>query len=350
MSSKILVMAGGSGERFWPLSTKKNPKQLLSLVSSKSMIRETVDRILNMVSINDIYIATNIVQLKGILRELPDLPTENIIIEPCFRDTAAAIAYGSSVIAKDNDNPTIIVLASDHLILNVDGFIKALKVAEQEAKRGYIVTLGIKPTRPETGYGYISLLNNNLGKANKVDKFLEKPNLETATSYFESSRYVWNSGMFIFKYNTMMTEMSKYIPKHFDILNLLKPKILKYSGFELSEQIKDIFLNFERISIDYAIMEKTKFIKCIPVDIGWNDIGGYNSLADVFQKDLHGNVVKDCSYVFIDSQNNIVISDNNDKLVTTIGITDTIIVNSTTGILIVKKTDTNKIKELLKRL
>lgn len=347
---KILVMAGGSGERFWPLSTKSNPKQLLKLVSSKSMIRKTVDRVLGLVTINDVFVATNSIQVPGIKRELPDLPEENIIIEPAFRDTAAAIAYGSTYISRYEKNPTIIVLASDHIIKNEEEFVKMLRVAEKEATKGTIVTLGIKPSRPETGYGYINIDSLELGVPVPVKRFLEKPNHETALLYIESGKYVWNSGMFVFKYNTIMSELYKYIPNHITVIKKLTPNIFKYKGETLSNKVKPFFSEFEKISIDFAVMEKSTLIKCIPVEFGWNDVGGYNSLEEVFEKDKQDNISKDCKYVYIDSSYNIVISDKKEKLITTIGINNTIIVDTKDGLLVCNRDDAPRIKELLKIL
>jgi len=347
---KILIMAGGSGERFWPLSTKENPKQLLSLVSNKSMIRETVDRILKLVQIEDVYIATNLIQVPGVRRELPDIIEENIIIEPAFKDTAAAIAYGSTIIARTEVNPTIVVLASDHLIQDNDNFIKILKKAEKEANNGFIVTLGIKPSRPETGYGYINIDNLEIGKIVKANKFMEKPNYDIALEYIESGNYVWNSGMFVFEYDTIMNELGKYKPNHVNIINNIKAVIGDLKGIELSEKVKFIFDDFERVSIDFAVMEHSKIVKCIPVDFGWNDVGGYNSLDEIFPKDESGNIIKDCNYIYVDSNNNIVISDNHNKLITSIGVSNMIIVDSKDGLLICNRSQSQRIKEIIKKI
>lgn len=210
---KILIMAGGSGERFWPLSTKEKPKQLLALFSNKSMIRETVDRVLKFVDKEDIYVATNEIQFNNIRNELSDISERNIIIEPLFKDTAAAIAYGSKVISRDSKQDEIItVLASDHLIGDVELFIKSLRLAEKIASDYNIVTLGINPNKPETGYGYIELEKLILNQSSKVKSFMEKPNYDIAKRYLDLGNYVWNSGIFIFKYSTMLREMKKYIP------------------------------------------------------------------------------------------------------------------------------------------
>jgi len=347
---KVLIMAGGSGERFWPLSTKENPKQLLSLVSEKSMIRETVERVLGLVNFDDIFIATNAIQVEGMKRNIPELRDENIIIEPLFRDTAAAIAYGSTYISKYEENPTIVVLAADHLIEKVDRFLVAIKIAAAEASKGSIVTLGIKPTRPETAYGYIKIESNLENVATKAMRFLEKPNYETALDYLDDGHYMWNSGMFIFTYNTIMSELKKYVPNHIEVIKHMKDEIMEFNGLILSEKTKPYFNNFERISIDYAVMEKSDLIKCLPVDIGWNDVGGYNSLADLFEKDQSNNIVKNARYVFVDSNNNIIISESNDKLITTIGVENMIIVDSKNGLLVCNRDNAQRIKELLKLL
>lgn len=348
---KLLIMAGGSGERFWPLSTKKKPKQLLSLVSDKSMIRETVDRVLNYVETKDIYIATNSIQADQIFLELGDIPKRNIIIEPAFKDTAAAIAYGSMVISRDSNNDeTITVLASDHLISDVDGFIRSLKIAEEMANEGYIVTLGIKPSRPETGYGYIQLKDLSINTPSKAIRFMEKPNFETALEYLNQGNYVWNSGMFIFKYSTIINELKKYIPNHVIVINEMKQVIEMKTGIELSNATRSFFDRFERISIDFAVMEKSQIIQCIPVDFGWNDIGGFNSLEEVFESDNHNNIVKNVKYVQVDSQNNIVISDRQSRLVTSIGVSNMVIVDTEEALLVCNKDDSQRIKELLKKL
>lgn len=347
---KILIMAGGSGERFWPLSRKEKPKQLLSLISEKSMIRETFDRFLSLVDVEDIFIATNKLQVPGIQKEIPELQLENIIVEPAFRDTAAAIAYGSAVIAKTEENPTIVVVASDHLIQKETEFLDAIKQADKEAESGSIITLGIKPTRPETGYGYIKINNSNTNEVQKVEEFLEKPNKEVATKYLESGNYVWNSGMFIFKYQTMTEEMMNYIPNHITVINDLKEHINQNDGYELCEKVAPYFGRFERISIDFAVMEKSDKIVCIPVDIGWSDIGGYNTLADIFASDENNNITRGCSYYCVDSSNNIIISDNPEKVISTIGISNTIVAVSGDEILISNRDNTEQIKKIVKML
>jgi len=348
---KVLIMAGGSGERFWPLSTKEKPKQLLSIFSKKSMIRETLDRVLTYVDIDDVFIATNELQSINIINELPEIPQLNIIIEPLFKDTAAAIAYGCMIIHKKSGTDDVIaVLASDHLITNPHEFIKSLRKAEKVAEKGYIVTLGIKPSKPETGYGYIELKSLKINHPSRTLRFMEKPNYETAKKYLEQGNFVWNSGMFIFKYSTIINEFTKYIPNHVEIIKDMDNVIGDEIGLDLSKITKPFFERFERISIDYAVMEKSQIIQCIPVDFGWNDIGSFNSLEDVFEKDEFNNIVKNVNYIQIDSNNNIVISDRDYRLITSIGLSNVIIVDTQDGLLICNKDDSQRIKELIKKL
>ncbi|MDY0278326.1 MAG: sugar phosphate nucleotidyltransferase, partial [Acholeplasma sp.] len=286
-----------------------------------------------------------------IKNELVEIPTSNFIIEPMFKDTAAAIAYGITIIHVDShDDEVIVVLASDHLITDLNEFISSLIIAEKEAKKGYIVTLGIKPTKPETGYGYIQLNELKINQPTKALLFTEKPNLETAVRYINDGNYVWNSGMFIFTYQTMINEFVKYLPNHIHVINEMMQIIKNHAGLILSNLVKSYFNKFERISIDFAIMEKSKIIQCIPVDFGWNDIGGFNSLEDVFERDNSDNVVKNTKYISLDSFNNIILSDRDSRLITSIGVSNMIIVDTEDALLVCRKTDSQRIKELLKLL
>jgi mannose-1-phosphate guanylyltransferase len=348
---KILIMAGGSGERFWPLSTKHKPKQLLSLFSNKTLIRETVDRALSIVNFEDIYIATNKIQSKNIISELRDIPEKNIIIEPDFRDTAAAIAYGGLVISRDSKKDEVIaVLASDHLISNNKLFKKNLLNAEEIAKKDFIVTLGVKPDSPKTGFGYIKLDDFKINKATKAIKFTEKPNIETAQKYFDSGNYVWNSGMFVFKYDTMIKELNKFIPNHVFILEEIR-KVMGYNvGIKLSNIAAPFFSQFKKISIDFAIMEKSDLIQCIPVDFGWNDVGDFRSLEYYIKKDRNNNIIKDVRYICMDSTNNIILSDQKNKIISSIGLNNMIVVDTKKALLICKKEESQKIKELVKKI
>ena len=344
----FLIMAGGSGERFWPLSTKEKPKQLLRIFDEKSLIRLTYERILPLANDNNIFIATNEVQAIAIKKEIPELSDSRIIIEPVFRDTAAAIAYGSMIISKYYENPTICVLASDHLIGNEEAFRETIKIAEQEADKGNIVTLGIKPTYPETGFGYIKVDLCEIGKPVDSLGFKEKPNKEKAVEYFKAKQYLWNSGMFIFKHSIIMEALKKYSLNHYETILLIDKKIIKNEGKKTAFDVAKDFEQFEKKSIDFAVMEQAKNIKVIPSDFGWNDVGNYLAFEDLFEKDENENIVRSVKCVSVDSSNNIIISNADIQRLSLLGVNDMIIVINKEEILLCAKEKNQDIKKLLK--
>ena len=348
------IMAGGSGERFWPLSTRERPKQLLKLIDpERSMIRMTVDRILPLIPKERIFIGTNAIQAAAIKKELPMLPEDNIIVEPSFKDTAAAIGYGATQISeklkvkseKLSKEITMIVLASDHLIKNEENFRQRLTTAIETAKKNKsIVTLGIKPTKPETGYGYIETEECYIGEPAKVKRFWEKPSLERAEKYVENGNYLWNSGMFVFQISTMMDSFNKYMPKHSEIFGNIK-RISRIENTE--EKIKEQFEKFEKMSIDFGIMEKAENIEVIPVDFGWNDIGSYPALDDVFEKTETGTINRNGKIKEFNSRNNIVIG-TGEKEIGLLGIKDVVVVETEDQILICKKNEAQNIKKIIR--
>jgi mannose-1-phosphate guanylyltransferase len=349
-----LIMAGGSGERFWPLSRKEKPKQLLKLFSNKSMIRETVDRILPIISPDKIFVATNSIQVKGIKEELPFLADENIIVEPMMKDTAACIGYSSIVIKKKFPNATMVVLPSDHLIELEQTFRDTLEKAQKFIENGSkIITLGISPDSPKTSYGYIEVAKEELEEKKElysVKGFHEKPNEETAEYYLEKRNYLWNSGMFIWKVDGILSEIAKYLPNHYFVLESID--VILDEGIksaEKFEKIKTEFEKFEKISIDFGVMEKTEHIEVIPTDIGWNDVGNYTALLEILKKNKNGTVVKNCNLIEINSSNNIIIG-NNDKIIAAVGVDNLIIAESEAGLLICDKSKASHIKKVVKEI
>ncbi len=346
----FLIMAGGSGERFWPLSTKQKPKQLLKIFSDKSLIRLAYERILPLVDKDRIFIATNEIQVPALKADLTELDDSRIIIEPAFRDTAAAIAYGSTMISKYYDNPTVCVLASDHLISNSEEFRNVIKIAEKEAQNNNIITLGIKPTYPETGYGYIEVNEATLNVPVKSLGFREKPKYEIAKEYFDSGRYLWNSGMFIFKYDTIMNALKKYSVNHYETISSISKLFTKNEGIKTAEQVKDVFMNFEKKSIDFAVMEHADNIIVIPSEFGWNDVGNFLAFEELFDKDENSNVVRNIKCISVDSNNNIVVSDGNYQQVSLLGVSNMIIAVTKDNILVCDKNKNQDIKKIIKLL
>lgn len=346
----FLIMAGGSGERFWPLSTKENPKQLLKIFANKSLLRLTFERILPITDIKGIFVATNEIQYPLIKEELKELPIENIIVEPLFKDTAAAILYSSKMISKYYDNPTICVLASDHLISDENTFRDKIILANKIAQDGSIVTLGIKPSYPETGYGYIEIDNNDLGGYFKATCFKEKPDYNTALFYLESGNFLWNSGMFVFKSNVLFAAAKTFAKSHYDIVEDIYLNVDKNEGIKTAEDSKNKFMLFEKKSIDYAIMEKADNIMVIPSEFGWNDVGSYQAFYDLYNKNADGNIVISANLISIDSSNNVIIGSNKDLRVSILGIHDQIIVYTQKEILICAKDKIQEIKKILTKI
>jgi mannose-1-phosphate guanylyltransferase len=355
MEKIVLIMAGGSGTRFWPLSTEDKPKQFLNLVSEKSMIRETIERTAKIIPFEKIFIATNIKYLENIKKEIPEIPAENIILEPVARDTAACIAYAGLIIKKKYPESIMAVLPSDHLIEKEDEFLKNLCKAFEKAEADCIITLGIKPTYPETGYGYIEYKKSDTDREMcSVKSFREKPNFETAEKYIEKGNFLWNSGMFIWKTDLIIEEIKKYMPSHKTVLEKIEDKLegKKLSGTELSEYVKEIFNEFEKISIDFGVMEKSKLVNVIPIDIGWNDVGSFKSLEEVFPKDKEGNIIREeaeGTYYELDSEDNIIIN-KEDKIIATIGLEHFVVVNTGDALLICHKDKTQEIKKMMDKI
>lgn len=364
MDKVVLIMAGGSGTRFWPLSTNERPKQFLDLVSDKTMIRETVNRVTKLIPAEKIFISTNIDYLDIVKKELPEIPERNIIFEPMARDTAACIGYAALIIKKLYENSIMAVLPSDHLIKKEKEFLESLEFAFEKAKNDVIVTLGIKPSYPETGYGYIEYIKNkNSAKEQskekfeiyKVKSFREKPNKEIAEKYIEKGNYLWNSGMFVWKTDFILNEIRKYMDSHKPVTDKIEEMLSnidlnEFYGKKLSSYVSEEFEKFEKISIDFGVMEHTRAVLVIPVDIDWNDVGSFKSLEDVFPKDKDNNIVKAEKYEEIESEGNIIINKENDKIIATIGLEDIVIVNTKDALLVCHKEKSQEIKKILTKI
>lgn len=340
-------MAGGRGERFWPKSRRNMPKQFLSLTDDgKTMIQLTVERILPIVDMQDIYISTNKDYAPLVAEQLPDIPKENILCEPIGRNTAPCIALGAAHIVKKYEDAIMIVLPSDHLIKYNKMFLSALREGSQLAEeKSSLVTIGIAPDYPETGYGYIKFKGDVcIGTAFEVDGFVEKPTLELAKEYLASDEYLWNSGMFLWKATTILSRFKQLLPDAYDSLMEIKDAI----GTSMeAEVLNRIFPTFPSISIDYGIMEKSKNIFTIPGTFGWDDVGSWLSLGRIRTTNENGNIING-NVLSINTDNCII--EGSDKLIATIGLEDLIIVDTEDAILICDKTKTNDIKKVLENL
>lgn len=336
-----IILAGGSGSRLWPLSRELYPKQLLNIISDKSLLQSTFERLTHCMDKSNILSITNTKHASNVKMQIQEL-TENPIVlsEPVAKNTAPAIALAAKyILQKTNEDPIILVVPSDHLIKDNEKFLATVKKGEKLAQEGYIVTFGIQPDYPETGYGYINTLKQ-LEVGYKVKEFVEKPDFETAKSYLKAGTYYWNSGIFMFKASVMMKEFAK-----------LAPEIAKITNSVDFINSKDIpFVEFDKmpsISIDYAIMEKSDKIALLKLESDWNDLGSWKSIYDVSNKDENNNVF--VGHVIDEgSKNSFVYASS--KLVTTIGLEDTIIIETEDAILACKKDKTQDVKRIYETL
>ncbi|OPJ62694.1 mannose-1-phosphate guanylyltransferase [Clostridium oryzae] len=304
-----LIMAGGKGTRFWPLSTEEKPKQFLNLFGNNTMIQMTVNRIAKIVPKERIFIVTAKQYVDLVRVQLPKIDERNIIVEPVGKNTAPCIALSAFIIKKYYRNATIAVLPSDHLIRNEDKFINTLNAAEKfiEHHKSAIVTLGMKPDRPETGYGYIkcSEVKSSINNVDilKVASFVEKPDLIKAEKYIDSNNYLWNGGIFIWKAENILKLTKKYIRHTYDVLN----QISSARKGEFLNALSSRYNEVESVSVDYAIMENADSVYVIPSDIGWDDIGNWSSIERYNPKDEEGNV-RDNNIKVYKSKSNIVMT------------------------------------------
>jgi mannose-1-phosphate guanylyltransferase len=347
MKKVALIMAGGKGERFWPASRNTKPKQLLSIVSEETMISQTVSRLEGLIEKEDIFIVTGESYKKSILEQVEGLKEENIICEPVGRDTANAIALAGIYIEKKYDDAAVCVLSADHAIKPVEEFrnnlIFAFSIAEEN---DCIITIGIVPTRPDTGYGYIQkdglYKKNDNTSAFKVFEFKEKPDKETAFEYFKSGNYLWNSGMFIWKNSFFMHEYKKHLNENYAKLEYLKENI---GTPKENEILKDIFPTLFKISVDYGVLEKSKNIYCIESTFQWDDVGSWSSLYRHIDTDKNGNAIKG-NAALLDSSGCLTYADD-DTIIGIVDLEDIMVIKSGNAVLVCRKKDDQKVKKLL---
>ena len=347
MQKTALIMAGGRGERFWPRSRQNMPKQFLSLTDDgKTMIQLTVERILPLVAMEDIFIVTNRSYKELVRAQLPALPEENILCEPVGKNTAPCIGLGAVHMAKRYGDAVMMVLPSDHLIKYTSLFLNTLSDACEVAEQGEnLVTLGIAPDSPETGYGYIKFQpETTLGRAFSVEKFVEKPDLETAKAYLASEQYLWNSGMFIWKTSTILKNLEAYLPETYQGLG----KIGEAIGTPVEEQVLEReFHAFKAESIDYGVMEKAKNIYILSGAFGWDDVGSWLAVSRIKRSNELGNVV-DGNVVTVDTRDTTI--QGGGKLIAAVGLEDMIVVDSEDALLICEKAHAGDIKKVLENL
>lgn len=338
-----LILAGGGGTRLWPSSRRSRPKQLLSLGGTESLLRSSFRRGESIFGRERTLIVTAADQAAAVRAELPELPAENVIAEPAARNTAAAVGLGAAVVARRAGADAVLaVLPSDAFIGNEPAFARTLATAVDEA-RTTIVTIGIKPTQPETGFGYLHLGAQRGPEVYDVGAFVEKPTLEKARQYLAAGTYLWNSGMFFFTAGRMLAEAKRHMPALGEAL----------AGFvsapDFDRAVAEIYPGVPATSIDYGIMEKTEGIRVVPGDFGWNDVGSWAALGAIRAADPAGNVISGDA-VIADSAGNIIVSEPGAPLISAVGVEDLVVVATKDAVLVVKKKDAQDVKKIVEAL
>lgn len=342
-------MAGGGGERFWPKSRRAYPKQLLSIFGENSMIAETVGRIGPLVAEDRLFVITNEIQAPLIRMQLPHLPKEAVIPEPCGRDTAACIALGAALVLERDPQGIMIVLPADHVIKDRIKLIANLTDACLVARRDHcLVTFGIRPTGPATGYGYIHSGENIQGEGTTsfatVKEFTEKPDRATAERYLKSGDYYWNSGIFVWEAASIVNELKKQMPALYAAYEKMRKTVSHPGG---DDELRKIYEPLEKVSIDYGIMEKAERVAVARAAFDWDDAGAWNAVERHNKTDKNGNVILGES-VALETKNCIIVSD--DGIVGCIGVQDLIVVKTKDAVLVCPKAKAQEIKKVVKRL
>ena len=344
----IAIMAGGIGSRFWPSSTTERPKQFLDILGvGKSLIRMTFERVLPLCPAEQIMVLTNKKYKALVMEHLPELPEKNILCEPSMNNTAPCIAYMALKIGQRDPEASFAVLPSDHVILKEDIYRQKLDQAFLFAENNdALVTLGISPTRPDTGYGYINYIPDAIKEGvYKVAAFKEKPDEAQAQKYLASGQYLWNAGMFVWSVRSILTSFRTNAP---NIVHVLSKDISAYNTDREQDYIDEVYPDTENISIDYAILERADNVYTLPSDIGWSDLGTWSSLH-AYMSDKTDQVTIGSNIHLINS-NNIIVMSNNDKTIVINGLQDYIVVDEDHALLIYPKSDEQEIKEVVKRL
>jgi mannose-1-phosphate guanylyltransferase/mannose-6-phosphate isomerase len=340
-----VIMAGGKGTRFWPLSRETFPKQFLKIIGERTLIQETIHRLYGEVKPSNILIVTTTGQSDIVKWQLMEvLDDVKCVIEPEGKNTAAAIALAAFKLHKKNPRALMLVLPSDHYITDTEGFRATVRRAAEEAQKGDIVTFGIKPARPETGYGYIKAGSRLRGGVSRVQKFVEKPALKTAKAFIKEGSYYWNSGMFLFKTSVIIEELKKYMPEMHKAFSGIRATL---NTKKEDAALSGMYGSLDSVSIDYGIMEKSKKVVMVVAGFPWSDIGSWSALDEVLDRDTEGNISLG-NVVGIDCSDSIFFGGG--RLIAAIGLKDMVVVDTSDATLITPKDKVQKVKDLVGRL
>ncbi|MBC7225937.1 MAG: NTP transferase domain-containing protein [Thermoflexales bacterium] len=347
-SCYALIMAGGGGTRLWPLSRRSRPKQALTLVGERTMFEHAVDRIASLFQPEEIFVVTGEEHLETLLFQAPELPRQNFLLEPVGQGTAPAIGLGAVHLRRRDPQAVMVVLTADHFIRDVETFRRALAAAAEVAEKGHLVTLGITPSFPSTGFGYIQqgeqLYEVDGFAVFRALRFTEKPTAETAFRMVESGLYTWNSGMFIWRVDRILEEFARQMPDLYDVLMQIDA-VLDTPAYEPT--LRRLWPELSPQSIDYGVMEGAQDVVVIPVDIGWSDVGNWSSMREILPADADGNVVVG-EHVGIETRNSIIFGGR--RLIATIGLEDMIIVDTDDALLICPLEREQDVREMVQRL
>jgi mannose-1-phosphate guanylyltransferase len=344
-----VIMAGGGGTRLWPVSRKKQPKQFLKLTDDRSLFRIALDRISPILPLENIKIVTVRDQIEDLSREVNTLSEDNFLVEPFPKGTAAVVGLAAIILKQIDPDSVMAVLTADHLIENTELFQQLLQTAYGLANEEYLVTLGITPTFPSTGYGYIKAgeqINNR--EAFRVHRFVEKPIEKIAEEYLNAGGYYWNSGMFIWRSDRILREFERQMPKLFKQLIKISQH---YGDSDFYERLHEYWQDIEPQTIDYGIMENAKDVTVLPAaNLGWSDIGSWDSLYQTLERDKTGNYANFSRIIEINSKNNLVFSENKDKIIALIDLEDLVIIQAEDALLVCKKGQSEKVRQIIDKM
>jgi mannose-1-phosphate guanylyltransferase len=347
-----VIMAGGGGTRLWPLSRKEKPKQLLSLLGKETLFQSTVARLEKLFPPERILIVTVAELAREMQEQVPAIPAENYLIEPAPRGTASVVALAAAVLEKRDPQAIMAIQTSDHYIRNHDLFHFLLRTAFEVAQKNYLVTLGIAPTFPSTAYGYIqqgeSLDGDYRYPVYRVKRFKEKPDQDTAQHLLRSGDHSWNSGMFIWRADAILTEIKKQMP---DLFKVVREISSAWDTPKQEEVLQEYWRNLKNQTIDYGIMEKAEQVAVLPAGgLGWSDIGSWDSLFEVLLPDMNGNVATGAQHLALDTHNTLVYSGDDQRLVVTIGLDDMVVVDAGDVLMICKVDQSQKVRDVVEHL
>lgn len=351
----VVILAGGSGTRFWPLSRAARPKQLISITGDRSMLQRTVERILPL-NPERILVVTNHLQAVETERQMQQFDSIQIevIAEPAARNTAAAIGLAAALIAARDPSGIMVVLPADHFIKNEKMLRDTLTFAGKAANNGNLITLGILPSRPETGYGYIEAAMDTAGEEHEqgpftVRRFIEKPPLTDAIHYLDEGNFFWNSGMFIWRADAILAELRAYMPSLHQKLMQTFPSGTPWEQAEISERIAALYQDIENVSIDYGVMEKSLRVEMVPVEMGWSDVGSWSALPEVVEPDSSGNIcINAAGHINVDSSGCLIYSDG--RIVATVGVENIVVVSTPDALLVCDRDRCQDVKKVVEQL